>query len=146
MQTLRLIHFYCQLLRRLLSALICKQLFLIRIVDGDVLQRQRFSIHNMVHGTQHLQNAFKGHSHDAFHTCDKVLCIVCGHICPESQLPQLLIRFRDLPGGTNHNFRLFGIDDPVVVKMWRCDIPHMGIHRKNLLPANGHGITGQVCL
>ena len=100
----------------------------------------------MVHRTQHLQNAFKGHTYDAFHACDKILCIICGYICPESQFPQLLVRFRDLPGGADHNFRLSGIDDPVVMEMRRCDIPNMVIYRKNLFPVKEHGVTGQVGL
>ena len=100
----------------------------------------------MVHRTQHLQNAFKWHPYDAFHACDKILCIICGYICPESQLPQLLICFRDLTGGADHNFRLAGIDDPVVMEMRRCDIPNMVIYRKNLISVNGHRIPGQVSL
>lgn len=88
MKTLCLIHPCGQLLRRLLPALVSKQPFLLCVIYGDVLQGQCFSIHDMVHRAQHLQNAFKGHPYDAFHACDKILCIICGYICPESQFPR----------------------------------------------------------
>ena len=48
-----------QLLGCLHGVLPGKELLLIPIVNGDVLQRQGFPIQNMVEGAEHLQDAFK---------------------------------------------------------------------------------------
>ena len=130
----------------LLLLLTPDHLLLLGIVDGNILEGKLFTVQHMVKGAQHLQNAFHRHTDDAFHAGDKVLPVVRRHVCPEGQLPQLLIAFLGLPRGADDDACAAGIDDAVVVEVPGGHIAHMGLHGKNFVLIHQHGVPGQADL
>ena len=100
----------------------------------------------MVQRAKHLQNAFKRHTDNAFHTCHKGVCFILGNIGAERQLPQLLVVFGGLAGGSDDDFCPAGVDDAVVVEMRRHNITDMCLHGKDFIAADDQRVAGQVHL
>ena len=109
------------------------KLYLLKIIDGHILQRKFFAVKYVIHGTKDLYDAAKGHLHEGSHRGGKRLYPGKIQIARESQLAQIMIAHGRSARRTNHDRVSICSYDAVIVEIRCCKVTNMLGYRKYVI-------------